>query len=420
MLELKTGSKAVLGFSGGVDSVVLSQFLLDRYRIRPYLLHVNYGLREESDEDARWCQWYAEEYRFEIEVLTADPAERSGENVQNWARKVRYNWFKERAEALGAEYVFTAHHMDDRRETFLMNALRGSGLIGITGMNSVEISRPLAHMDKAAILEYAKAHELPWREDASNQTLKYTRNKFRNQLAPVLYEVEPRWMGGLKKTIENLERDRGLLLGFMSQWKSEWTVTSGEEVMVKMGPWVHSEVGQNLLYKLAQQIDSGFNFEEVGHVLRGEVGQMTRGRNYMLIKDRELFYLVPTYERDTREYTISKFETLDQLPFRLQLEKMPKSNCIFDERHEYLGESAVQFPWTVRLWRPGDVFRPLGMNGSKKVSDFLNNLRLPRHRKEQTYVVVQNDTIIWVLGHRIAESAKVGEGDNFAYLANLK
>ncbi|MDG1527345.1 MAG: tRNA lysidine(34) synthetase TilS [Schleiferiaceae bacterium] len=420
MLDLKPGSKAVLGFSGGVDSVVLSQFLLDRYNIRPYLLHVNYGLREESDEDARWCQWYAQEYRFEIQVLNADPSQRSGENVQNWARKVRYAWFQERAEALGAEYIFTAHHMDDRRETFLMNALRGSGLIGITGMNSALITRPLAHLDKGAILDYAKERELPWREDASNKSLKYTRNKFRNLLAPILDEVEPRWMGGLKKTVENLERDRDLLLGFMTQWKSEWTTTSGKEVMVKMGPWVKSEVGQNLLYKLAQQTDSGFNFEEVGHVLRGDVGQMTRGKNHLLIKDREFFFLVPAYEKDTRVYFIDSFEALDQLPFQLHLEKTSTSACIFDAHHEYLSEAAVQFPWTVRLWRPGDTFRPLGMNGSKKISDFLNNLRLPRHRKEQTYVVLKNETIIWVLGHRIAESARVGEGDNFAYLATLK
>ena len=153
MLELRPGTKAVLGFSGGVDSVVLSQFLLDRYNIRPYLLHVNYGLRAESDEDALWCRWYAEEYRFEIEILRVDPTTRSGENVQNWARKIRYHWFRARAEALGAKYVFTAHHMDDRRETFLMNALRGSGLVGITGMNTAEILRPLAHMDKADILD---------------------------------------------------------------------------------------------------------------------------------------------------------------------------------------------------------------------------------------------------------------------------
>ncbi|MCH1534821.1 MAG: tRNA lysidine(34) synthetase TilS [Schleiferiaceae bacterium] len=420
MLELRPGTKAVLGFSGGVDSVVLSQFLLDRYNIRPYLLHVNYGLRAESDEDALWCRWYAEEYRFEIEILRVDPTTRSGENVQNWARKIRYHWFRERAEALGAKYVFTAHHMDDRRETFLMNALRGSGLVGITGMNTAEILRPLAHMDKADILDYAKTHELPWREDASNQSLKYTRNKFRNQLAPVLDQVEPRWMGGLKKTIENLERDRELLLGFMERWKKEWTTTAGEEVHVKIGPWVDTEVGQNLLYKLAQQIDAGFNFEEIGHVLRGEVGQMTRGRSKTLIKDRELFYLVPSYKKDTQVYTINSIEALHQLPVQVHLKRISKNACVFDAHHEYLGAGALHFPWTVRLWRPGDVFRPLGMNGSKKVSDFLNNLRLPRHRKEQTYVVLQNETIIWVLGHRIAESAKVGEGDKFAYLVTLK
>ena len=113
------GSKAILGFSGGVDSVVLSHWLLQRYNIRPYLLHVNYGLREEADEDERWCRWFAQEHRFEIEVLHADSKRRKGENIQNWARKLRYNWFAERAQALGAEYIFTAHHLDDRKETFL-------------------------------------------------------------------------------------------------------------------------------------------------------------------------------------------------------------------------------------------------------------------------------------------------------------
>ena len=82
--------------------------------------------------------------------------------------------------------------------------------------------------------------------------------------------------------------------------------------MVKMGPWVKSEVGQNLLYKLAQQTDSGFNFEEVGHVLRGDVGQMTRGKNHLLIKDREFFFLVPAYEKDTRVYSIDSFEALEK------------------------------------------------------------------------------------------------------------
>ena len=112
------GSKAILGFSGGVDSVVLSHFLIERYRIRPYLLHVNYGLREESDEDERWCRWYAEEHRFEIVVLKVNPKMRNGQNVQNWARDIRYQFFSEQAELIGARYIFTAHHGDDRRNVF--------------------------------------------------------------------------------------------------------------------------------------------------------------------------------------------------------------------------------------------------------------------------------------------------------------
>ena len=89
-MTIVPGSKAILGFSGGVDSVVLSHWLLQRYNIRPYLLHVNYGLRADADEDERWCRWFAQEYRFEMEVLHADPKCRKGENIQNWARKLRY------------------------------------------------------------------------------------------------------------------------------------------------------------------------------------------------------------------------------------------------------------------------------------------------------------------------------------------
>jgi tRNA(Ile)-lysidine synthase len=417
--ELLPGSRAVLGFSGGVDSVFLSQWLVERYGIRPYLLHVNYGLRPESDDDEQWCRWYAAEHRFEIEVLRADPNKRSGENVQNWARRIRYHWFNERAKALNAPYIFTAHHADDRRETFIMNALRGSGLTGMTGMNNRKILRPLAHMDKAEIEKRALERGLEWREDASNATLKYTRNKIRNLLPDVFDTIDPRWRGGLKKSIDNLSRDAELLNGLLDHWAAEYTEVKGGEHIIHFGPWIEAPYAQVLLYRFVQTMDYGIAFEEVGHVLFGESGQRTSGKTHMLVRDRKKFYLSPIREIDHSIYTVNSPSDLDQLPFELRLTEKPISEVSYGPDTEWMSPSALTFPLTFRIWKPGDTFLPLGMSGKKKIADFLNDLRVPRHHKEHVYVAVSDSEIVWVLGYRIAQSLKVADSDDTAYLAEI-
>ena len=417
--ELLPGSRAVLGFSGGVDSVFLSQWLVEHYGIRPYLLHVNYGLREEADEDERWCRWFAAEHRFHIEVLRAEPEKRSGDNVQNWARKIRYSWFKERADELEAELIFTAHHADDRRETFIMNALRGSGLTGMTGMNDVQILRPLAHMDKTDIQRQALEKGLSWREDVSNAGLKYTRNKIRNLLPEVFDTIDPRWRGGLKKSVDNLSRDHMLLRGLLDHWAKEFSFEQGEEIVVRFGPWQQEPFAQVLLYRFVQRADFSLSYEEVGHVLHGDSGQRTQGKTHQLIKDRSLFYISPLREIDRRSYTLESAEDLDKLPFTLSLTKTPVEEVQFGPDTEWISASALQFPLTVRVWRPGDTFRPLGMNGKKKVADFLNNLHVPRHHKEHVFVAEHAGEIVWVLGYRIAHTLKVADSDETAYLAEI-
>lgn len=417
--DIAPGSRAVLGFSGGVDSVVLSHVLL-AHGIRPYLLHVNYGLRPEADEDEKWCQWYADEYRFELIIHRANPDNRRDQNIQNWARDVRYKFFSEQAEAIGADYIFTAHHLDDRKETFFMNALRGAGLQGLNGYSNTAIRRPLSRVSKSEILAHAEKLELPWREDASNAANKYTRNKVRNVLMPILDQVEPRHEGGLKKTLLTLEQERLLLDSFYNVWHGEFVSNDGPDIRIAFGSWCDMDGLEALFHRLLRAHRVRFSSRDLEVLFKAETGHWLEGGTHVLLKDRQAYILTPKPVKDTHVYTIAIPEDLQDLPF-----KMDWSEATGAAEHNGRGEAGfdaetLNFPFVIRTWKNGDSFIPLGMNGHKKVADFLNDEGVPRHRKINTYVLEYQGKIAWVMGYRISNEFKVAPTTSKTYLATLK
>lgn len=170
----------VVAVSGGIDSVTLLNMLSNDSHIDCIVAHFDHGIRKNSSRDAQFVQKLAETYGYTFVLGKGDLGSNASEAT---AREKRYTFLKKVVAAHGGRAIVTAHHQDDVIETALINLLRGTKRKGLTSLGSAEdIIRPLLHMTKHQIATYARAHNLEWREDESNNDEKYLRNKIRNIL----------------------------------------------------------------------------------------------------------------------------------------------------------------------------------------------------------------------------------------------
>ena len=203
---LPSDQKVVIGVSGGMDSCVLLH-AVHCLNIPCVVAHVNYSMRgKESDDDASFVEQLAISYGFPFVLREVNgKALKSSGNFQNIARQTRYDFFQKVAKDHNAQWIATAHHLDDQAETILLKLLSGSTIKGLAGMALKEGNhcRPLLHIPRTDLHAYAEQHSLSWREDASNSSLEYDRNHLRNEILPSLHERHPRWLNGLARQSEN-------------------------------------------------------------------------------------------------------------------------------------------------------------------------------------------------------------------------
>lgn len=202
-LELKSVPKestVVVGVSGGRDSMALVHALLNQ---RPDLklipAHINHGLRKEADDDALFVRGMMQ--RWELDCEFFKPRRPEEGNIEEWGREKRYEFFEKLAKKNNADFIFTAHHQDDDFETMLLHTLRGTRVKGLSGMAHVRghIVRPLLYTSRNEINIYTESHEIPYRNDPSNEDYRFMRNFLRHKIIPVLNHVYPglaqRWQG---------------------------------------------------------------------------------------------------------------------------------------------------------------------------------------------------------------------------------
>lgn len=407
---IQEGEKTLLAVSGGLDSMVMaSLFCKSPYEIA--IAHCNFGLRGvDSDQDeALVSRWAADNG---VSCFTKKITLKKS-NIQLEARDKRYLWFAELCRKHNFKKIATAHHINDSLETTLFNLVRGTGIKGLLGISSANETkiRPLLSFTKADLQTYAKKNEIPWREDASNAKLDYDRNKLRLEVIPKLKELN----GSLEKTYL-LTKERMDLLSELVQVKARnilqhyFNKKEGELSLIWM------KEGYDLLLLSEILSEYGFNYVTAKEIYEAinQPGKIFLAEKWKVIMDRGRLYIRPI-EKNTLEllidadgkYAIGKYQ------FIVQTQDLKTCNWTTGERNEkqaYLDFSKIRFPIKIRKWNQGDVFRPLGMVGRKKISDLLIDLKMPLAKKDDILVIESAGKIAWVAGVRISEDFKVLEG----------
>lgn len=408
-------SRLLIAISGGVDSVVLTH-LCQSAGLEIGLAHCNFQLRgEESDGDESFVRELAERLGIRVFVRSFKTREVAGENksIQVVARTLRYQWFRALMEQENYDYVLTAHHLNDDLETFFINLIRGTGIEGLSGISPQKerVIRPLLDFTRQEIEHFAGQQSLQWREDRSNASHAYLRNRIRHKMVPWLLQEEPDFLERYKLTRSHLQDSVELLEEYTEKLMDEIRFKKNGYDYYKIDAILEKRRPRAVLYRLFQ----GYGFrawDDLFDLLTAQSGKFILSPSHRLLKDRKHLILDTKTTSDSSVYYLGKNQK--KLSF--------KEGCLICENVikvtetakniAYLAAEKLTFPLKLRYWQSGDYFQPFGMSGRKKISDFLNDEKIPLFEKEKTRVLVSGKAIVWIVGHRIDDRYKVEKETN--------
>ena len=397
----------LIALSGGADSVALLRILRDLgYQIEA--AHCNFHLRgAESDRDEHSVKDLCNSLNVPLHLIhfeTAEYASLHQVSIEMAARELRYGYFRQLCQDIGAETVCVAHHRDDAVETFLMNLLRGSGIHGLTGIRprNGQIVRPLLGVSRLEIVDYLHSIGQDYVTDSTNLHDDVLRNKLRLNVLPLLREINPSVAENIDKTARFLQDTEKIFDSFMQVALQRLVRTEGQTQSVSIPELMQQPAPATFLHEWLSPY--GFNSAQTQQVvdgLNGHSGKTISSISHTLLIDREMLFLEPVSEpvNPIRMPEPGRYRLSPEILFDIKLSDditvLKSDNCVT------LDSANIQFPLTVRLVQSGDVFCPLGMDGHKLVSDFLTDRKATLlEKRRQLVVTAANGDILWLVGHR--------------------
>ncbi len=406
--------KLLLATSGGLDSMVLL-FLFQKLNGKIAVAHCNFQLRgNESNEDEKFLQNYTNQYQIKAFFNKFDTEKYAKINklsTQVAARNLRYDWFNEIAETENYDHILTAHHADDNLETFIINLSRGTGIDGLIGIpaKNEKIIRPLLIFSRAEIESFANENNIVWREDSSNSSDKYLRNKIRHQVIPSFKDLNLNFLDSFQKTQTHLQETQSLAndaVHFMY-----------EKIVKKVDTEIHFDIKilktlpnfKIYLYHFLKD----YNFkawEDIYDLIDAQTGKKIFSNEFSLLKNRDFLILSSkTIDNHQAEYFIQNDQEIVNFPLKLSICKLNDIDII-NKQTIFVDANKLVFPLVIKRWNEGAIFQPFGMKGqSQKVSKFFKDNKLSILEKQNIWILYSDNQIVWIIGLRQDERFKIDE-----------
>lgn len=403
--------KVLLACSGGIDSMVLAH-LLKQLDYQFSIAHCNFMLRgEESNGDEDFVRNYTSRNNIPVYITHFDTALFAGDNklsVQVAARQLRYSWFNELLRENRFDYLLTAHHLDDSVETFLINFTRGTGLEGLTGIpqQNDRVVRPLLPFTREEIEAYALENSIAWREDSSNASDKYLRNRLRHDVVPVIKSLNPSFAQSFQQTLNNLQQAKSLA--------EDAAILIYRQVVTENEGRKHINIRQLVrlpnyrAYLYSWLNPFGFTaWEDIYALVDAQSGKYILSGPYRLLKDREDLVLEHLDEDEVAVHEVYEGINTISNAFRLSVSHVMAVSADAHKNAIYADKEKLKFPLFVRKWQTGDYFYPVGMNGQKKkVSKYFKDEKLSLSQKEGAWLLCSGSQVVWIINKRADERFK--------------
>ncbi len=412
-----SNEKILLAFSSGIDSVVLAKLLFDS-KINFAIAHCNFNMRgKESDGDETFARELATKYKvqfFSIQFDTKKLAKERKQGIQEVARDLRYEWFEKLRAEIKFDKIATAHHLNDSIETFFINVMRGTGIAGLKGISKKKnhIVRPLLFASRDEIEKFAHTKKISWREDKSNASDDYLRNRIRHHLIPFFKKEQQDFEQSMARSLSMFGYVDQIQNIFISEWKKKNITISNEGFyLIPLKEVEKDEQPGALLSTILYSF--GITTIEAEKVLNSSSGKIFKSNDCTLLHDRKMLILKIKDVQKSQSILLSTFPDtfkIDTQTYNFQLYSSSKLKGIpYEENIEVIDAGKLKLPLLIRPWKEGDFFYPLGMSRKKKVSDFLIDKKVNRFEKEMINVLLSGNDIVCILGHRIDNRFKIDQ-----------